>query len=178
MTGTRGLDQKVCMKNNRYTLTRPRPPIRSLAKGCRQNLLTTSGQGSTLLSGSDSKSVHESILGTSPQPNPKPYELRADCSHPESVGRLLQPPRPMPLQRAYGTGLNSLEQFLLRIDVTDQLADMNLDVEPMDWEPTTPPPPPAAPVADPPPAPRKRERSTDDNDLPDCKRRRLDFDNV
>ena len=81
----------------------------------------------------------------------------------------------MPLQRAYGTGLNSLEQFLLRIDVTAQLADINLDVEPMDWEPTTPPPP-AAQVADPPPAPRKRERSTDDNDLPDCKRRRLDFD--
>ena len=82
----------------------------------------------------------------------------------------------MPLQRSCGTGLKSLEQFLLRIEVTDQLADMNLDVEPMDWEPTTPPPPPAAPVADPPPAPRKHKRSSDDNDLPDCKRRRLDFD--
>jgi len=32
-------------------------------------------------------------------------------------------------------------------------------------------------VADPPPAPRKRKRIAD-NDLPDCKRRRLDFDNV
>ena len=82
----------------------------------------------------------------------------------------------MPLQRSYGTGLKSLEQFLLCIEVTDQLADMNLDVEPMDWEPTTPPPPPAAPVADPPPAPRKHKRSAADDDLPDSKRRRLDFD--
>jgi len=46
----------------------------------------------------------------------------------------------------------------------------------MDWEPTTPPAPPAAPVADPPPAPRKHPRSfDDDDDLPPCKRRRLDF---
>ena len=82
----------------------------------------------------------------------------------------------MPLQRSCGTGLKSLDQFLLLIEVTDQLADMNLDVEPMDWEPTTPPPP-AAPVVDPPPAPRKRERSADDLDLHmNCKRRRLYFD--
>ena len=82
----------------------------------------------------------------------------------------------MPLQRSCGTGLKSLDQFLLLIEVTDQLADMNLDVEPMDWEPTTPPPPPAAPVVDPPPAPRKRERSADDLDLHmNCKRRRLYF---
>ena len=43
-------------------------------------------------------------------------------------------------------------------------------------DPTTPPPPPAAPPSSPPPAPLKRQRSADDNDLPDSKRRRLDFD--
>jgi hypothetical protein len=59
----------------------------------------------------------------------------------------------MPLQRSNGTGLKSLQEFL------------------------PPTPPPAAPVVDPPPAPRKRKRIAD-NDLPDCKRRRLDFDNV
>ena len=80
----------------------------------------------------------------------------------------------MPLQRSYGTGLKSLDQFLLLIEVTDQLAAMSLDVDPMDWEPSTPPP--AAPPSSPPPAPLKRQRSADDNDLPDSKRRRLDFD--
>ena len=58
--------------------------------------------------------------------------------------------------------------------ITDQLAAMSLDVDPMDWEPSTPPP--AAPPSSPPPAPLKRQRSADDNDLPDSKRRRLDFD--
>ena len=78
----------------------------------------------------------------------------------------------MPLQRSCGTGLKSLDQFLLLIEVTDQLADMNLDAEPMDWEPSTPPP--AAPPSSPPPAPLKRQRSAD-LQTP-SKRRRLDFD--
>ena len=83
----------------------------------------------------------------------------------------------MPLQRSYGTGLKSLDQFLLLIEVTDQLAAMTLDVEPMDDEPmddepTTPPP--AAPPSSPPPAPLKRQRSAD-LQTP-SKRRRLDFD--
>jgi hypothetical protein len=58
-------------------------------------------------------------------------------------------------------------------NLTNQLADLSLEVEPMDWEAT---PPPAAPVAAPPPAPLKRARSQDNIDLPAAKRRRLDFD--
>jgi hypothetical protein len=86
----------------------------------------------------------------------------------------------MPLQRSYGSGLKSVQEFLVGTQVdetstqTNQMAAMSLDAEPMDWEPSTPPP--AAPPPSPPPAPLKRQRSADDNDLPDSKRRRLDFD--
>jgi hypothetical protein len=57
-------------------------------------------------------------------------------------------------------------------NLTNQLADLSLEVEPMDWEAT---PPPAAPVAAPPPAPLKRAQQRDCG-RPAAKRRRLDFD--
>ena len=55
----------------------------------------------------------------------------------------------MPLQRSYGSGLKSVQEFLpgTQVDgtstqtnpmdsITTQMAAMSLDAEPMDWEPT------------------------------------------